>query len=458
MEEKKVGLTKSVLFTICSVIVLDSVAPAPAYFGVKSISMWVILTVIFFIPYGLLTAELGSSYPNDGGITYWSKLAFGDHVGVQVGWFYWLSCAFWMPAVFITFAYWMSYSFFPAAPAFLMAILAAAMCWVICLIGIRGIELSVTITSIASFAKMAILVVFGILGIVYIAKFGSASDFSWSSLKITSMGDMSSGVAVIAYNLLGFELIGSIGSKIKNPGKTVPKMTILAGAAISFLYIIGTFGILAALSEVDSMDGFYYALRELCRVFGSAQETMCGILVVIACLTLVSNMISWTLGSNEALIAANLDQRSKFLAHRHPKYGTTDHMYIVMGILSTAMIVLNFSFGSEDANAIFWDVASFSYVIFLMPYLVEFAAGIRMRYKDKETKRVYSVPGGLAGMWVCSLLCLICDGLAIYFLFADDITAGNWFAFWVKLAGTLLCFVSGEILYRSKKKTAADTP
>lgn len=455
MEEKKVGLAKSVLFTICSVIVLDSLAPAPAYFGVKSITMWVILTVIFFIPYGLLTAELGSTYPSDGGITYWSKLAFGEHVSVHVGWFYWISCAFWMPAVFITFAYWLSYSFFPAAPAPLMAIIAAAMCWLICGIGIRGVELSVTITSIASFAKMLILVIFGALGAVYIAKFGAASDFSWDSLKITSLGDMSSGVAVIAYNLMGFELIGSIGSKIKDPGKTVPKMTILAGSAISILYILGTFGILAALKEVDSMDGFYYALEELCRVFGPAQEPICGVLVVISCLTLISNMISWTLGSNEALIAANLDQRSSFLGHRHAKYGTADHLYIVMGLLSTVMIVLNFSFGSEDANAIFWDIASFSYVIFLLPYLVEFAAAIRMRYKDRDTVRVYSVPGGIAGMWICALLCLVCDGLAIYFLFADDISAGNMFAFWVKLIGTILCFISGEVLYRTKSREAA---
>ncbi|NLB10176.1 MAG: APC family permease [Clostridiaceae bacterium] len=451
MAEKKVSLVKTVLFTICSILVLDSLAPAPAYFGVQSITMWVILTIVFFIPYGLLTAELGSTYPNDGGITYWSKLAFGEHVGIQVGWFYWTSCAFWMPSVFITFSYWLSYKFFPNAPAAVMALLAAAMCWLICWIGIKGIELSVTITAIASLAKMAILIIFGILGFVYIAKYGSASDFSWQSLKITSLSDMSSGIAVIAYNLLGFELIGSIGSKIKNPNKTIPKMTLLAGTVITLLYLFGTFGILAALSQVDALDGFYFALEELCRVFGGGQDAVLGVLVIISCLTLVSNMIAWTLGSNEALIAADLDKRSAFLAHRSKKHGTADNLYIVMGILSTIMIVLNFAFGSDDANAIFWDIASFSYVVFLIPYLVEFSAAIRLRYKDKETVRVYSVPGGTAGMWVCGILCLICVGASIYFLFADDIAAGNMFAFWVKLIGTILCFLSGEILYRSGK-------
>ena len=78
------------------------------------------------------------------------------------------------------------------------------------------------------------------------------------------MSDMSSGLAIIVYNLLGFELIGSIGDKIDNPEKTIPKMSILAGVAITVLYVIGTFGMLAALpaETIDTMDGFYYALED----------------------------------------------------------------------------------------------------------------------------------------------------------------------------------------------------
>ena len=144
--EKKVSFVKCVLFTICSVLVLDSLAAAPARFGTPSLTMWVVMAVLFFIPYGLLSAELGSTYPDDGGITSWVTRAFGEHLGVQTGWFYWINVAFWMPAVFVTFAWWLSYSFFPAAPPLVMAGIAVAMCWVIVGIGIRGVELSVTVT------------------------------------------------------------------------------------------------------------------------------------------------------------------------------------------------------------------------------------------------------------------------------------------------------------------------
>lgn len=454
MEEKKVSLVKCVLFTICSVLVLDSIAPAAARFGTQAITMWLLLAVIFFVPYGLLSAELGSSYPDDGGITSWVTRAFGEHLGVQTGWFYWINVAFWMPAVFVTFAWWLSYSFFPSAPPAVMAVIAVAMCWVIVAIGIRGVELSVTVAAIASYAKMAILLLFGLLGAAYLILHGAARPFRPQDFAITSLGSFSSGIAVIVYNLLGFELIGSIGSKIENPGKTVPKMTILAGAAITILYLLGTFGMLVSLREIDEMDGFYFALRELCSIFGPAQTVVTDVLVVISCLTLVSNMLSWTLGANESLIAADLDRLSRFLGRRSKKYGTAAGLYVLMGILSTVLLILNFTLGSGEANAVFWDVLSFSFVIFMVPYLFMFSAAVKLRYSDPDTRRIYRVPGGMAGMWICAILCLACVLIGVFFLFYENIAAGNWFAFWVKVVGTALCVLTGEWLYRAKPEAA----
>ncbi len=59
-EEKKVSLWKSILFTICSILVLDSFV-SPAIIGVSSITIWIITAIVFFIPYGLVSAELGAA-------------------------------------------------------------------------------------------------------------------------------------------------------------------------------------------------------------------------------------------------------------------------------------------------------------------------------------------------------------------------------------------------------------
>ena len=448
METKQVSLFKSVLFTVCSILVLDTFV-APAIIGVSSITIWIITAIIFFIPYGLISAELGSTYPDDGGIYSWVNRAYGEKTAVMVGWYYWVNVAFWMPAVFIAFADWMSYAFFPNTSPWVLCAVAVAMCWIIVAIGIRGIELSVTVSNIAAICKVAVLLIFGILGIVYGVKNGLANDFSPKSF-IPSFGNTTQYIAAIVYNLLGFELIGSIGSKIKDPGKTIPKMTIFAGIIITALYVFGTFGVLAAVpaDQVDTADGFFYALRELCTVLGPAQHVFFVIIIVVAALTLVSNMVSWTMGANEVLAASELDKRSKLLGHRNKKFDTPDGLYIIMGILSTFLLVLNFSL-SGDANAIFWTILAFSFVIFMLPYLVMFPAALKLRKTDSATERPYSVPGGMGGLRFCVILCEFCIALSIVFLFKD---ADGAVALWTLIIGTLVTTFFGWLLIRAGEK------
>ncbi len=442
--EKKVSLWKSVLFTICSILVLDTFV-APAIIGVSSITVWIITAIVFFIPYGLLSAELGSTYPDDGGICSWVDRAFGQKPAVLTGWYYWVNVAFWMPAVFVAFAYWFSYAFAPAASPWLLAGIATLMCWLIVYVGIRGVELSVTVSSIAAVCKVAVLFFFGVLGIVYGVRHGLANDFSLKSF-LPSVNNTTQYIAVIVYNLLGFELIGSIGSKIENPGRTVPLMTIVSGAVITALYVFGTFGVLAAVpaDAVDTVDGFYFALVELCTVFGPAGQLVFYVVIVIAMLTLISNMVSWSLGANEALIAAGLDRRSRFLGHRNRRYGTADNLYLVMGVLATLLIVLNFAL-SGNANDIFWTILSFSTLIFLLPYLFMFPSAVKLRYADPGTPRQYRVGRrGNAGIWICAVLCELCVAAAVIFLFKDSAPG---FPRWMLMIGTALTTVAGFWLY-----------
>jgi amino acid transporter len=349
----------------------------------------------------------------------------------------------------------MSYTFFPNASPWVLCIVAVIMCWVIVAIGIRGIELSVTVTNIAAICKVAVLLIFGFLGIAYGIKNGLANDFSPKSF-IPSFGNTTQYIAAIVYNLLGFELIGSIGSKIKDPGKTIPKMTVFAGIIITALYVFGTFGVLAAVpaDQVDTADGFFYALQELCTVLGPAQHVVFYVLIVVAALTLVSNMVSWTMGANEVLAASELDKRSKMLGHRNAKFDTPDGLYIIMGILSTFLLVLNFSL-SGDANAIFWTILAFSFVIFMLPYLVMFPAALKLRKTDSATERPYSVPGGMGGLRFCVILCEFCIALSIVFLFKD---AGSGLPLWTLIIGTLVTTFFGWLLIRAGDRSAGAQP
>jgi amino acid transporter len=442
MATKKVSLWKMVLFTVCGILVLDTFV-VPAQIGVSSITIWVLTAILFFIPYGLINAELGAAYPEDGGIFAWVKRAFGEFHATMVGWFYWVNVAFWMPAVFIAFSWWFQLAFFPEMSLFWGAFIAVALGWVVVYIGIRGVDLSVTVTNIAAILKVAVLLVFGGLGVWYGIKNGLANDFTLKSF-IPSFDNALVFAPTIVYNLLGFELISSIAGDLDNPGKNIPKMTVMAGAMIAVLYIFGTFGILAATpaAEIDTVDGFFYALQELTTVFGGAGPVIFKVLIGISLFTLMANMISWTLGGVEVLDAADLEKKSKLLAHKNKKYGTPDYSYILMGVISTLLIVFNFSL-SGNANDVFWTILSFSFVVFLLPYLWLFPAFIKLRLTDSETPRPYVLPGGKAGMWISGVLGEFFVGLSLILLF----TEGDLLYYSVLVVGTVLTAAYGVYLY-----------
>lgn len=452
MNNNKVSLTKTVLFTVCSILVLDSFV-APTIIGVSSITIWIISAIFFFLPYGLMSAELGSTYPDDGGIVSWVQRAFGEFWGVMEGWMYWINVAFWMPAVFTAFSGWFVLAIWPEMPVFLQAAIAIAMCWVIVYIGVKGIDLSVEVASIMAYLKMGILVLLGVLGIIYGIKNGLANDFSFENW-IPALSDIINPedggyFAVIVYNLLGFELIGSIGSQIEDPKHTVPKMTVIAGIAIVAIYCFGSFGVLAAIpaDAIDEVDGFVYALQELCTVFGSFGNILFYIVIFAAILTLVANMITWTLGGNEAFMAADLDKRSKFLGHRHPKYGTADNLYYVMGVVSSLLLILNYTL-SGDANEVFWTIFAFSSIVFMLCYLLMFPAALKLKYTD-DTPRVYAVPGGKLGMTIIFILCMLSVGIATFSLLDLD---PSGYGFWMQTIGLILTFGVGVYLYYAGKK------
>jgi len=451
MQEKKVSLFKMISFTVCGIVVLDTFV-APAAMGVSSITVWLLTALFFFIPYGLINAELGAAYPEDGGIYLWVKRAFGEFQATLVAWFYWVNVAFWMPAVFIAFSWWFSLAFAPNLGVWPSAGLAIAMCWLVVYIGIRGKDLSITVTNIAAIMKVGVLLVFGILGVVYYAKNGAANDFSPAAFKLNFNFDTIAFSSAIVYNLLGFELISSIASEIDNPGKNIPKMTVLAGILIAALYIVGTFGVLVAIpaEAIDPLDGFYHAIKELCSVFGAGQTFAFSSIIAVTLLTLVSNMISWTLGGVEVLDEAEFTKYTKVLGHKNKKYGTPDYSYILMGVISTGLIVLNFGLG-ESANDAFWTILSFSFLVFFLPYLWLFPAAIKLRITDSKTERPYKVPGGMPGLIISGVLGFAFISLGIFLLFFtgegfDPLYHGTL------IIGTGLTTIFGVYLYKRSQK------
>src|ERR1700730_681457 len=150
--ERVLGRADLVLFTVCAILTIDTLASSAAM-GFSWFSWWVVTMTVFFIPYGLITAELGSAWPGEGGVYVWVREAFGPRWGSTVAWMYWICNAYWIPSVYLIFAGTFEQIFLKTHSTWQEADIAIVMTWLTVAIGIVRLEVSEWVAQLGSVVK-----------------------------------------------------------------------------------------------------------------------------------------------------------------------------------------------------------------------------------------------------------------------------------------------------------------
>lgn len=438
------------LFTVCAIMVIDTLAPSVAI-GASSISWWIITLLLFFIPYGLITAELGSTYPEQGGLYIWIKRAFGAKWAARSTWYYWINVALWMPSVYILFAGMFAQMFFPDMSLWMQIGIGIVLTWITVVIGIATLEVGKWVPNAGAIIKTLIMLVLGVGGIVYGINNGVANDLSFKAMMPTWDAGLTF-LPVIVYSFMGFELMSGAGDEMKNPGRDIPMAIITSGALIAFFYLFATVGILMALplEQLGLVSGILDTLQ---AVFGNS--TLGNIAVMVfgigALYTFLANMVTWTMGANRtAAEAANEGELPAVFSKLHPKNQTPVGAYVITGIVSSLVLVI-YGFMAGTNEELFWTLFAFSSIIFLMPYLAMFPAFLKLRTMDKDIKRPYMVPGGKILGVIMAVVCEIFILQAILFFFWVPGEPIDWAYTGPILIGVVLTVIIGEVLLKRSK-------
>jgi glutamate:GABA antiporter len=449
--KRVLGAFDMTLFTVCAILVVDTLA-ASAAIGPSSLGWWLITLLFFFIPYGLITAELGAAYPQEGGIQGWVRRAYGDNWAARVTWCYWVNVALWMPSAYILFAGMFSQLFWTEMTLREKITLAIGISWLTVVIGILSLDIAKWIPNIGAVVKAAIMLMIGGAGIVYVINHGSANDLSWPRL-LPSWDAALGFLPVIVYNFLGFELMSGAGEEMSNPAHDVPIAVITAGALISLFYLLATFGILAALplKDIGLIEGL---LDTISKLFGGNRLLI--LLVGIGALfSFIANLVTWSIGANRsAMAAASEGELPQFFALMHSRTQTPVGAYILMGLLGTSVIIL-YGFISKNAEDLFWALFAFSSIIFLLPYLLLFPAFLKLRRIDAGTPRPYRFPGGSRLAKICAAICTLFIAQAILFFFWIPNKPMDWAKVWPILAGAGGTVLVGEIVVQAALRRKA---
>jgi glutamate:GABA antiporter len=447
------------LFTVCAILIVDQLA-ASAAIGMQSIFWWLLTLVLFFIPYGLITAELGSSYPQEGGIYAWVRRAFGPLWAGRTAWLWWVNVAFWMPSVYILFSGVLSDLFALDLSMWSKIGIALLLTWLTVGVNVLTLEVSKWIPNVGAVCKVIIMLAIGIGGVVYALRFGRANEFNVHSLTPSWNASLAF-LPVIVYNYLGFELMSGASEEMENPARDVPLAIVRSGLIIAFFYIFATVGILLALpvADISVLGGLVDTFR---RIFGSG--TIGNALVVclglLALFSFIANMVTWTLSANRsAAEAARLGDLPAFFGRLHSKFKTPMSSAVLCGLIAS-VVVLVYGLIAKTAEDLFWTIFAFSSVVFLLPYLLLFLAFLRLRWvKDhrvsqqeaRPARAGYRVPGNFAVALVISVICMLFIMQAIVFFVFKPGAFSAQYATSV-MVGVLSTLAVGEVLLRFAQK------
>jgi len=406
--ERVLGRSDLVLFTVCAILTIDTLASSAAM-GYAWFSWWVITMVVFFIPYGLITAELGSAWPGEGGVYVWVREAFGPKWGSFVAWMYWINNAYWIPSVYLIFAGTFGEMFLKKTSPWQDAGIAIALTWVTVAIGVVRLEISKWVPNLGAVIKALIFLALGVLGLSAIFKGrASANAFSARGL-LPQWNDSVAYLPALLYSTFGFELMSSAGGEMKNPKRDVPRVILWSGVLIAVLYSFAIGGILFAVpaGKLSIVTGTWDALSVLGKQWGRAGDTVVFLLGLGFLYACVANVVTWSLGSNRvAAVAAEEGVLPEALGRLHPRFHTPALAFVVMGFVSTALLVGGALLSSDQSN-IFFMTFRLTSLCLLLCYLLVFPAFLVLRKRRPEQPRPYVVPGGPVGAataaWVCTL-------------------------------------------------------
>ena len=461
MKKSFMSVSTMSLLTVAAVLSLRNL-PSEAEYGYSVIFYITMAAVCFFVPSALVSAELASSWPEDGGIYLWVKEAFGPKWGFVAVFMQWVENLPWFPAVLTFVASSAAYVFNPewAQNRWFVLITIWAMLWLATFLNFKGMRLSAWLSSSGALAGTLIpgaAIILMAAGYIIAGKTPQIA-FSAGAL-IPELGNWNqlmllSGMMVA---LAGMEMSAIHVTEMKNPGRDFPRAVFRACFLVILLSVLGALAIALVIppAEISLAAGADQAFAAMFKIFRIPWMTpiMC-FLLSYGALTMV---VTWVLGPSKGVLEVAKEGFLPPCWQRRNKEGMPTTILIIQAVISSllALVVLFM----PTISGAFWLMSALTAQLYMVMYLLMFAAAIKLRYSKPEIPRKYQVPGGKAGMWLVSGIAFLTSLFAIItgFIPTPEVRAKGAFHIAAYIAflliGTVIFILIPLWFYKRSQKT-----
>jgi amino acid transporter len=391
-----------------------------------------LLIIPFFwsIPVSLVSAELTTAMPVEGGFYRWSRAAFGDLWGFLAGWWNWCA-SFLLGAVYaVQFSDYLGF-YLPWLTGWKHYVISLLVVVLITWINVRGID---AVGKFATALEIFILLPVLVMVVMGLAKWKHNPFVPVIPPHQPLYNVFGVGLAIGLWLYSGYEQSSSVAEEVENPRRTYPLALAIVVPLSIAVYFLPALASLAALGNWHDWHTGY---------FPNAAQFVGGPwlgswMTIAAMVTNLSLLNATVLTSTRMPFAMAEDgYLPVVLTGKHPRFGTPWIAIIVSGLIYALLAV----------HSLTQLITVYNWLRVATTILTVLAAW-QLRRKMPELPRSFVVPGGSVGLISAVLAVIAMSAVALRF---SDAYGKRWGP--VALVAGPIIYLALHLFRRAKTQT-----
>ena len=463
----KLSVATLAIMNVTAVVSLRGL-PAEAEYGVSSAFYYLFAAIVFLIPTALVAAELAAMFSDkQGGVFRWVGEAFGKRMGFLAIWLQWVESTIWYPTVLTFGAVSLAfigmnhtYDMTLASNRLYTLVAVLAIYWLATFISLKGMSWVGKVSKfgglVGTIIPAGLLV---ILAIVYLVSGGTSQmDFHGSFFPdLTNFNNLVLASSIFLF-YAGMEMGGIHVKEVDNPSKNYPKAVLIGSLVTVLIFVLGTFslGIIIPKEDINLTQSLLVGFD---RYFAFIKASWLSPIIAIAlAFGVLAGVLTWVAGPSKGIFAVGRAGYLPPFFQKTNKIGVQRNILLIQGAIVTLLGLLFVVMPSVQS---FYQILSqLTVLLYLIMYLLMFAAAIYLRYNLKDVDRPFRIGGkGNGLMWIIGGLGFLGSLLAfiLSFIPPGQIAVGSnamWYS--VLVIGCIVVVVAPLIIYAMRKPSWKD--
>ena len=261
------------------------------------------------------------------------------------------------------------------------------------------------------------------------------------------------GMEMTGIHVKDMEMTGIHVKDMENPSRNYPRAVFMGAIITVLIFVLGTFalGIVIPQKDINLTQSLLVGFDNYFKFVGASW--LSPVIAVALAFGVLAGVLTWVSGPSKGIFAVGKAGYLPPFMQKSNKIGVQKNILLIQGALVTVLSLLFVIMPSVQS---FYQILSqLTVLLYLIMYLLMFAAAIYLRYSMKDTPRPFRLgKKGNCVMWIVSGVGFLGSLLAFVLSFIPpaQIAVGSnatWYS--VLIIGGLVVVVAPFIIYAMRK-------